>query len=133
MKVINLTPHSLVVRDRTFPPSGEVARVKMQETARDTIVPGIGLIKTVTRTAGEVEGLPWYDDQGEAIYLVSSIVLDAVIRTEPWRNDVYAPDTGATAIRDDAGQIVAVTRLVSVPGKPQSRQEANLADLQSGR
>ena len=42
----------------------------------------------------------------KAIYIVSSLVAQAVAG----RNDVVAPDAGPTAIRNEQGQIVAVTR-----------------------
>lgn len=40
-------------------------------------------------------------------------VLEAVRVQQPWRRRAYAPDTGPTAIRDAAGRVVAVTRLVA--------------------
>lgn len=40
-------------------------------------------------------------------YIVSAIVLSALKGT---RVDVIAPDTGNTAIRNDKGQIIAVSR-----------------------
>ena len=103
--MLNLTPHAIVVRtpdgDLTFPPSGTVARVATVE--RDAgQYNGIPL---VTRATGAVTGLP---DEGTPC-LVSGMVLAAV----PGRRGVYAPDTGATALRDEKGHIVAVTRLVA--------------------
>lgn len=41
--------------------------------------------------------------------IVSSMVLDNM----PLMANVYAPDTGSTAIRNDKNQIIAVTRLRS--------------------
>ena len=48
---------------------------------------------------------------GEAICIVSSLVLEAA-KAQGCAERLYAPDTGPTAIRDESGQIVAVTRLV---------------------
>lgn len=60
---------------------------------------------------GAVTGLP--NDCGP-IYIVSGMVLDALSASGSKRNDVFAPDTGAGAVRDEAGRIVAVRRLVGV-------------------
>jgi hypothetical protein len=104
--LINLTPHAVTIRvgdcDVVIPPSGRVARVTSQEVPGDPI----WNVPTVRRVWGGVEGLP-----GPApgiLYLVSSLVLEHV----HGRDDVLAPDTGPTAVRDAAGQIVAVRRLV---------------------
>jgi hypothetical protein len=106
----NLTPHAIVIRtaegDTTVEPSGSVARVASTET----VVPaGTGIagvdIPVATREWGEVSGLP---AEGEPC-IVSALVLGRV----PGRKGVYAPDTGPTAIRDEKGQIMAVTRLIA--------------------
>jgi hypothetical protein len=119
----NLTPHPITLRtgagDITFPPSGVVARVATVEAvigSRDVVAPGApetdeqgnsnGVrIPVVSRSFGDVEGLP---EPGTPC-LVSALVLSAV----PGRAGVYAPDTGETAIRNEKGFVVAVTRLVA--------------------
>jgi hypothetical protein len=106
--MINCTPHAITLRtpqgDITFPPSGTVARVTMTETVvRTCAVTGVEVIR---RTPGEVTGLP--EDGTPCI--VSAMVLAAL---PPGTPGVYAPDTGATAIRDEKGHIMAVTRLVA--------------------
>ena len=106
--MINLTAHPIVVRTRqgdlTFAPSGTVARVSMTEEVIGTCAEtGAAIIR---RVPGEVIGLP--EDGSPCI--VSAMVLAAL---PPCTACVYAPDTGATAIRNEAGQIVAVTRLVA--------------------
>lgn len=106
--MINLTPHPITIRrtdgaEVTIPPSGMVARVTTVETVIGTC-PETG-VPIVARTYGEVRGLP---EEGTPC-LVSALVLAAV----PGRKGVFAPDTGATAVRDDRGQIIAVTRLVA--------------------
>ncbi len=63
---------------------------------------GITLIR---RKAGDVQGLP---TDGTPC-LVSSMVLDAL---PDGTKGVYAPDTGPTALRNEKGQVTAVTRLV---------------------
>ena len=45
-------------------------------------------------------------------FLVSAMVLGAL--GVEYRGQAFAPDTGSTAIRDDMGQIKAVTRLKTV-------------------
>lgn len=105
--MINLTPHKIVIRRRdgtdwAIEPSGTVARVEFIERVVST-VSGINVIK---RLAVAVTGVPEEDSEA---YLVSSMVLDAL----PGAKGVYAPDTGHTAIRNEKGHIVAVTRLVA--------------------
>ena len=102
---INLTPHALSVQlpdgsTTTIPPSGVVARV----TTEEVVVGQVVGVPVVERRFGAVEGLP---DEGVPC-LVSALVAGAV----PGRKGVYAPDTGPTAIRNDKGHVVAVTRLV---------------------
>jgi hypothetical protein len=103
---VNLTPHAVTLRvgerDLVIPPSGRVARVSSREVPCDPF----GDVPTVRREWGAVEGLP--DPAPDTIYLVSALVLEHV----RGRDDVVAPDTGPTAVRDAAGQIVAVRRLV---------------------
>ena len=105
--MINLTPHPITLRaddgaETTIQPSGTVARVTMHEFAAGEML-GLPVIQ---RDAGDVTGLP--TDGTPCI--VSSMVLAALPAGTP---GVYAPDTGPTAIRDERGQIVAVTRLVA--------------------
>lgn len=109
---LNLTPHPITLvlnsgERRTIQPSGTVARCESFETTAQMawLSDGTGYetIGTVYRRLGAAEGLPL---EGVPC-LVSALVLAAV----PDRPNVFAPDTGPTAIRED-GQIVAVTRLV---------------------
>lgn len=104
--MLNLTPHAITLRtpqgDVTLPPSGTVARVTMT----DVIVGAAAGLPVIRRTPGAVTGLP----TDGAPCIVSSMVLAALPAGTP---GVYAPDTGATAIRDERGQVVAVTRLVT--------------------
>jgi hypothetical protein len=106
--MINCTPHAITLRtpqgDITIPPSGTVARVTMTEAVvRTCAVTGVDVIR---RTPGEVIGLP--EDGTPCI--VSAMVLAAL---PAGTKGVFAPDTGATAVRNDRGHIVAVTRLVA--------------------
>lgn len=106
LKMLNLTPHDIVVRtangDVTIPASGTVARVATVDTDTGDTVLGLPVIR---RSFGDVTGLP----NDDTPCVVSAMVLGAV----PGRANTYAPDTGPTAIRNDKGHIVAVTRLVA--------------------
>ena len=118
--LVNLTPHAIVLRDadgadHVVPPSGTVARV----TAHPGALSDIGLpVPVASRTMyGAVEGLPVdrvgaWDCRPEVLYIVSALVGAAVSHQK--RDDVVCPGTGPNdgAIRDEAGRIVAVTRLV---------------------
>lgn len=116
MNIINLTPHTVVIaldgNDTTITippalgPDGKPtpARVSTQQVPAGN-VNGIPVVSTVY---GDVVGLP--DPKPDTIYIVSALVLGRVERP-----DVFAPDTGPTAIRDEKGNIVAVTRLVTNP------------------
>lgn len=112
MHIINLTPHAIVLRshpetDTTILPSGVVARV-MTTPGSLGVMEGIPVPIAHPTTYGSVEGIPVPIDN--TIYLVSGLVLS---RTN--RPDVFGPGTGPSdgAIRNDKGQIIAVTRLIA--------------------
>ena len=131
MEFVNCTPHALTVEGLgTLAPSGIVPRcatVRSTPTAVLAVVdfcavcahvggycgncsgahwgPGVE-VRVVAQTTGEVTGLP-APRRGVAL-IVSAMVLAALKGT---REDVFAPDTGADAIREN-GQIVAVLGLV---------------------
>jgi hypothetical protein len=106
--MLNLTPHPITLQrpdgsSVTLPPSGTLARVGSTEAVAG-VCPVTGM-PVITRTLGLPLGLP--PENTPAI--VSAMVLAAC----PGRAGLYAPDTGPTAIRDDKGHIIAVTRLVA--------------------
>ena len=74
-----------------------------------------GGVRIVAQNLGQVEGLP--APEADTVYIVSGLVLDASKRqVQPGEQsragaDVFAPDTGADAIREN-GHIVAVRGLV---------------------
>ena len=104
MKIINLTPHPIVITDGpTFPPSGTVARVSVQQVDAGTIAG----IPVKTQTFGDIVDLP--PSEPDTVYIVSSLVLSAA--KAAGRTDCVAPDT-ANAVRDDAGHIVSVPGFV---------------------
>lgn len=106
MSIINLTPHAIHVDvdgvRTVFPPSGTVARVA------SSVVPmyHIDDIPVTTVQFSDVENLP--EPAPDTWYLVSALVCQQCHD----RSDVIAPDTGSTAIRDEAGRIVAVRGFV---------------------
>lgn len=108
--MLNLTPHAIVLRhangtEVSIPASGAVARVKMEAVEVGTHA-GVPVVRN---TPGPVEGLP-NNPEAHGGVLVSGVVLAALPEGTP---GVFAPDTGPTAIRNDKGHIVAVTRLVA--------------------
>lgn len=121
-KFINLTPHAITVRvydptpgsdlftETTYPPHGKVARVEMTERVTQVVLDGVPVI---VRSPGAVvlpEGLAI---DGSTYLIVSSMVLEAAERCGfPMLAYLIAPDTGDTAIRNEKGHIVAVTRWV---------------------
>lgn len=123
--MLNLTPHPITLScldgtEITFQPSGTVARVATIESVHRTmdVFPtevssecdqqgntNVHLIPVFRRIFGEVVGLP-----AEGVEcIVSAMVASAV----PNRSGVFAPDTGDTAIRNEKGFVIAVTRLVA--------------------
>jgi hypothetical protein len=115
--IVNLTPHSIVLlRDNglggqegaEFTPSGVVARVGSKPGVK---LEGKDLPLYSTTTFGEVEGLP--APQAGVIFLVSALVAGRCVG----REDVFSPGTGPNdgAVRDEKGQIKAVTRLIQAP------------------
>ena len=107
--IVNLTPHAVTVRteagDRTFAPSGQVARVTTQSVQVDDI-DGIPVYE---QTFGDIEGLP--DPEPGTIFIVSMVVRQAAQKLG--RTDVVSPDTSPSgAIRDEQGRIIAVRGFV---------------------
>ena len=120
MKIVNLTPHTVVVAadfnsSRVEFPSEGIARVTTSATKIDT-VNGIEIVAT---TYGEVEGLP--EPETGVVYLVSMVVGNVpAIKLRP---DVLCPDTSPqAAVRYPNGYIVGGTMEngVKVGGKDMS-------------
>ena len=105
MEIINCTPHAISIivdsKTTTFEVSGIIPRVSTEQVE----APEIDGFPCVTSTTGDVEGLP--KQQPDTFYIVSGMVFAASNRT-----DLIAPDTGKTAIRNEKGHIVAVTRFL---------------------
>jgi len=129
-ELVNLTPHKVTVfkggKMIEFEPSGKVARVKVRQEVIGE-VNGIPIVRTELE---KIEGLksvcancrrvdcPYMkmelakvagyceDQEPITIFIVSSMVTMMV----PKRKDLVSPDTGPTAVRDSAGNVVAVRR-----------------------
>lgn len=106
--IINLTPHAITIDGfGTIPASSNVARVS---TVRTALGQREG-VRITLQALGQVESLP--EPADDVLYIVSGLVLDALKRQNTGRAgvDVFAPDTGPDAIREN-GQIIAVRGLV---------------------
>lgn len=127
-KLVNLTPHRInfvlpchievgedelgtpiyVTEERTYsiPPSGTVARCKVDREEIDSIIAEIddwGITIPITSAKfGEVEGLP--EPQEGTIYITSQLVAQAVSD----RKDVFFPDD---VVRDSQGNIIGCRAL----------------------
>ena len=115
MNITNLTPHPITLRsvmgvDTIIPPTAPPARVSATPGTLAT-VPGLPVPVASATVYGEIEGLP--PPAEGTVFIVSGIVLPRCAG----RTDVCAPGTGPAdgAIRDERGQIVAVTRLIAAP------------------
>jgi len=133
--MINLTPHDITIwagdgTATTIPPSGAVARVIHSETESGYLQLiddqgdgqwGCGkAVPVINRVVAGITGLP--ADADEPV-LVSSMVLEALQQIGGYEEyPAYAPDTGKTAIRNEKGHIVMVTRLVSLDAWYHPRQ-----------
>ena len=107
----NLTPHAITISVNgvvnTIQPSGVIARVTtIEESVGVCPVTGAHIVR---RSFGRAESI---GSPSDGTCLVSSLVLSAL--GSEWRGVAFAPDTGDTAIRNDKGHIIAVTRLVTV-------------------
>lgn len=107
----NLTPHAIVISvagvTTTIEPSGVIARVSSSEEIVGACpITGAPVVRKVFGSVIDI-GTP---DDGPC--LVSALVLSAL--GEEWRGVAFAPDTGATALRNDKGHIIGVTQLVTV-------------------
>ena len=111
-KIINMTPHDIVVDDgvnkKVYPPCGEVARVNLDEIyAYD--VDGFKCVKH--GVAGN--NLP--AEEAGVFLIVSSMVLTHLRKTSTTlgteRYDLLAPDTN-NAVRNEKGHIISVPGFV---------------------
>lgn len=111
----NLTPHEItLINNKTgkktvLKPSGIIARVSVKEEVFAVCqYTGLDIIK---REFTSIENLP----EEKSVYIVSALVLEAIKKNNIKDERIfYAPDTGNTAVRNNEGNIVAVTRLIKI-------------------
>jgi len=98
--------------DTIIPPSGHIARVQTLAKQPPSMVAGVPIPVEQPDIFGEVTGLPPSD--GESLFVVSAVI--AGVMAGKGRADICALGTGPSdgAIRNDKGQVVAVTRLKMV-------------------
>lgn len=115
--MLNLTPHSVNIQlngeVHSIPSSG-VTRVSTQSVEKPSVsIEGLGAVPVVSTVYGAVEGLGTPDQYPNGV-LVSLLVLNQL--GSEWSGIAFAPATGPKdgAIRDENGQIAAVTKLVTV-------------------
>ena len=111
MKVVNKLKHdfTLKVGDeiRVYPPEGEPAHVEEVLTQLDLLeIDGI-LVPIMRREFGAVEHLP--APANDTIYIVPTLVLLA----SSDRADLFAPDSGDSAERNEKNHILSVCQLIS--------------------
>ena len=117
MIIKNFTPHTIVVRlaaeDATFLPEkgedGQPVPVRVNQTNNPLPPLEVGELDIPVShpVYGGVTGLPEPEDG--TVLVVSTMVADAL--RSSGRKDIYVPDSGPDAIREN-GQIVAVRRLL---------------------
>lgn len=116
--LINLTPHTIVLFDQNgteffnVQPSGTIARIdeETQQTGVFCVEQTDGTtvsIPAVVKTYSDVQNLP--DPTPGVVYIVSLLVAQRC----PDRKDLWVPDTGSGAVRQQ-GRIVGTTRLQHV-------------------
>lgn len=104
-RLINLTPHDIVLCGVLIPASGKVARVTAETQPAGGLRNFLGtptVLPLVTSTYGDVTGLP--ESFPGDFFIVSAMVRAAC----PHRRDIGSP---AKLVRDDAGRIVGCEAL----------------------
>ena len=102
-KFVNLIGHDITISGHaTLPKCDNPCRVETQQMSIGKLA-GVPIAKTEFM---KIMNLP--DPEDGTYYIVSRIAMDYV----PFkREDVFCVDTGPTAIRDENGQVIAVTQL----------------------
>lgn len=107
-KVVNLTPHTINIVNgdviREYPASGIAVRAN---TVNEPM-PAVDGVEVAQTRYTSVDGMP--APEPGTVYIVSMIAAQAL----KGRNDVYVPDSGPTAERDEKGQIKSVKRLLKI-------------------
>lgn len=128
MKILNLTPHDVVliiekgnIEARVvFPKSGNTARVTEISTPSEGVEYNGIIIPLVTTVWGDIENLPEQEDDTK--YIVSSIVASAAV--EAGRDDILVP---ADFVRNEEGMILGCKALRSFSN--QQNEEKTMKEL----
>lgn len=110
MKLVNLTPHEVVLCGVPIRPDGRIPRIVTSENVDEgtLVVEGIDCrvpcVRRSPTAAGEVVDLP--EPEHGVGYLVSSMVAEAGAAIG--RTDLFVPDK---LVRDDAGRVVGAAGL----------------------
>jgi hypothetical protein len=116
VEIINYTPHTLNIfsADKTeiilqipHAPDNQIPRVK--EVANHA--GEINEIPVISKKYLGTENLP---ESRENCYLIVSLL---VLQANPGRTDLICPDTGAGAVRDNAGNLLGVTNFQILKGE----------------
>jgi hypothetical protein len=139
MKIINATPHDIIIFPQdapsrlraeggkfydpetgrevvpllVIPRSGEVLRMQERDEEGDPILLDGVRIPVVLRLF-EVPPIPSGDP--ETMWIVSLPIAQAWAREYVAPEGIYVPDTGSGAVRDEKGNIVGTRRLIRVLG-----------------
>lgn len=122
--ILNCTQHviNIIKSDRNvaFESCGIIPRVSTVEVEVDTQEIEDFFVPVVTSDPGIVTNLPDFsqfreNENTKIKCIVSRMVLDALDWNSFAKMNVFfvAPDTGATAIRNEKGHVIGVTRLVT--------------------
>jgi len=107
MKIVNLTPHAIVIQGLnetlTVAPSGQLARLSVTREVRPSIIVGDVIVPVTRPSLGVIIGLP--DPVEGTVLIVSAFVAEAAKRA-----DVMSP---GELVRDSAGVIVGARGLCS--------------------
>lgn len=120
-EVVNLTPHAIVVflgddHRVEFPPSGKVAQIQettepgtvfhlLDDDGKEIRAPPI---PGVTKTFSSIVNLP---EEVEGVLYIVSLPLLMHCRH---RKDLWSPDTGKGAVRDERGRVIGTRHLMQM-------------------
>jgi hypothetical protein len=115
MKLINKLDHDCVIQNVngeivTLPGAGKGNGARVETPLRERIQHSFecGEFHSLERSMGDIVGLPSQEDG--VFYVVSSMVLDAA--KAQGRRDCFAPDSGASAIKNEKVHVQHVIQLI---------------------
>ncbi len=108
MRLVNCTPHAVVINGLTILPSGAVARCREIAEPRGMVDVGGVEVPLVSKRFGEVEGLPEPEDG--TLFIVSALAAQAAWAAG--RRDVVCV---GDAVRDSDGRVIGAASLCVAP------------------